>query len=175
MIKKEEKRWYPLLARLPKEECTAAEIGVWKCYLSKTVLAKHSKLILTLVDPWKEVTIPEGRQKLNLDQNDLDKMYDFALSLNIKYPGRCNVIRDYSVNAANTVEDVSLDLVFIDGDHSYNGVIQDIEAWRNKVKPGGWLGGHDYGPRFPGVIGAVNETFGSNVELDTDDTWWIKL
>lgn len=55
--------------------------------------------------------------------------------------------------------DKSLDAVFIDADHEYSSVAQDIDAWRPKIKDGGVLAGHDYTPHFPGLVQAVNERF----------------
>ncbi len=55
--------------------------------------------------------------------------------------------------------DGSLDAVFIDASHEYEDVARDIDAWRGKVKPGGYLAGHDYCLQFPGVIRAVTERF----------------
>ena len=40
-----------------------------------------------------------------------------------------------------------VDLVFIDGDHSYNGAKGDILAWLPNIKPGGIIAVHDYGKR----------------------------
>jgi len=50
----------------------------------------------------------------------------------------------YSIDVAKTVEDGSLDFVYIDGLHDYGSVKQDIAAWWPKVKVGGFIGGHDY-------------------------------
>ena len=45
--------------------------------------------------------------------------------------------------------------MFIDADHSYTGMIQDIQSWLPKIKSGGYLAGHDYD--WPGVLQAVTE------------------
>jgi predicted O-methyltransferase YrrM len=55
-----------------------------------------------------------------------------------------------------------IDLVFIDGDHSYEGCKGDIQAWLPRIKPGGFLVLHDYrkpaGDKpHPGVDQAVDE------------------
>ena len=39
--------------------------------------------------------------------------------------------------------DESIDLLFLDGDHSYEAVLQDFEDWAPKIKPGGLLAMHD--------------------------------
>ena len=52
--------------------------------------------------------------------------------------------------------DKPIDLLFIDGDHSYEGAMEDIENWIPKVKNGGMVIFHDYGS-WNGVTKAVNE------------------
>lgn len=59
-------------------------------------------------------------------------------------------------------------LVWIDGDHRYEGVRADISAW-DWVEPR-WLGGHDYTPDFVGVQRAVHEAFG---ELPRIGSSWL--
>ena len=61
-----------------------------------------------------------------------------------------------SVEAAPELEDGSLDFVFIDANHSYDAVKNDIIAWAPKVRSGGVLCGHDYNS-FPGVQKAVDD------------------
>lgn len=50
----------------------------------------------------------------------------------------------------------AVDLVFIDADHTYEAVKEDIELWKPHVRPGGLLCGHDY-RLFEGVTQAVDE------------------
>lgn len=38
----------------------------------------------------------------------------------------------------------SLDFVYIDGDHFYDRVLEDLTEWSKIVKPGGIISGHDY-------------------------------
>ena len=59
-----------------------------------------------------------------------------------------------------------LDLLFIDGDHSFDGVVADIERWSPLVRPGGHLVFHDavdtggYGTTYPDVQRAVAQVLG---------------
>lgn len=68
--------------------------------------------------------------------------------------------------AAGLVLDGWADFVFVDAGHSYAAVKADIAAWEPKVRAGGWFGGHDYHPKFPGVIRAVDEAFPGAVQLE---------
>lgn len=98
------------------------------------------------------------------------------------------LMRMDSIKAAEIIAPKSLDLVFIDCQHEYEGVKKDIQAWLPKVKDGGIISGHDYDPEnlyIPGLNGvgrAVKEQFGE-VNLDHDDAepegnnhvWWKKV
>lgn len=76
-----------------------------------------------------------------------------------------------TAEAAPLIPDGWADFVFVDAGHSYDAVRTDLEAWERKVKPGGWFGGHDYHPKFPGVIAAVNKRFGDSFELLAGHIW----
>jgi len=65
-----------------------------------------------------------------------------------------------------------LDLVYIDANHEYHNVCEDIELSLKKVKKGGIIGGHDYNLDTPGVIDAVNKYF-ENVRVFSDSSWMV--
>lgn len=67
------------------------------------------------------------------------------------------LIQRFSNEAVSELEDESFDIVFIDGNHSYEYVKRDILDYLPKVKRDGVFLGHDYNPRFDGVIKAVRE------------------
>jgi hypothetical protein len=50
----------------------------------------------------------------------------------------------YSMQAAPLIADGSLGMVYIDAEHSYQSVRDDILLWRPKIRKGGILAGHDY-------------------------------
>lgn len=107
-----------------------AEVGVYLGYYSRVLLDTIPGLELTCIDSW------------NL--NDTRKRaFELAVENLAPYP-KANIIRSTSVEAARSFEDGSLDFVFIDADHSYKAVKEDINAWYPKVRSGGILSGHDY-------------------------------
>lgn len=53
--------------------------------------------------------------------------------------------------------DNSIGAVFLDGDHSKDGIALDINSWYRKIKNGGILSGHDYS--YPDVFDVVNKYF----------------
>lgn len=71
-----------------------------------------------------------------------------------------------SVTASAHYDDNSLDFVWIDGNHDYEAVMDDITAWLPKLKTGGWMGGHDYNhPQHPGVKQACDELIPDHKEI----------
>jgi hypothetical protein len=91
----------------------------------------------------------------------------FASKRLAKYKNRVRFIRKKSQDASKVIKE-QIDFVYIDGDHSYEGVSGDIATWFFKVRDGGIIGGHDYNhPNFPGVKKAVDAL--SNLETERDD------
>ncbi len=67
-----------------------------------------------------------------------------------------------SVEASKAWEDGSIDLIFIDGDHSYEGCMRDIQAWMPKLKADGVMLFHDCDESSPGVLWATAEYYYRN-------------
>jgi hypothetical protein len=145
--------------------------------MSRDLLRKMPNLYLYMIDRWSEYSLKE-KQENNYSgmsekhQDSFDTAYNKALGVNREHPSRSAIMTQDSISASHRFIDKSFDFVFIDGNHSYNAVLADINAWLPKIKPGGWICGHDY-HREP-VMKAVNEIFDC-VELDEDNTWFIKV
>lgn len=178
-------RAHEILTRLNIANPIGAEIGVFTGALSSKLLQENG-LTLYMVDAWtvsdKESPYAKsGDFHAKLTQDEQDKYFEFARK-SVEFAGEnAIIIRKHSVDAAQLVEDGSLDFVFIDADHSYEGCKSDIQAWSPKIKRGGLLSGHDYkNVEYPcfGVDKAVDEFCISNdlpVELGDNFTWFVRL
>jgi len=167
-----------ILSRLPEGPVKGAEIGVFTGALSATLL-KRSDLSLIMVDSWDVGSYvgDSGDFHASMTQAQQDNSFELAKQHTAFAGDRATIIRKRSVDAARDVPDGSLDFVFIDADHSYDGCKADIAAWMPKLKPGGLLSGHDYdNPDFEkfGVKRAVDE-LGLDAELGDNLTWFIRL
>jgi hypothetical protein len=148
-------------------------------------LLEQPGLELIMVDTWKP--FPVGHSYYNgsikiarMSDIELESAYKEAKQRVSSFDNRCRIFRLESADAAQQIFDESVDLVFLDGDHSFEGVTRDLEAWYKKVKEGGYIGGHDYGhPEQGQVEEAVKEWFGiekiKDIELDVNRTWFIKV
>jgi hypothetical protein len=147
-----------------------AEIGVKAGENIANILKACPDFIFYAIDCWdpklKYLTWRKGAQFTH------EKMFDRLVSA---YPDNIIKKKGYSVPMAATIPDGSLDLVFIDGDHSFDGCAIDISTWLPKLKSGGIIAGHDYGhARFPGVKKVVDSFF-PTIELHDDFVWWLKV
>lgn len=91
------------------------------------------------------------------------------------HANRIRVVRAPSVRGARLFEVGSIDRVWIDADHCYTAMMQDIAAWRPLIKRGGCFGGHDYSASFPGLIRAVDEVFGKGHRYADSNSWELTL
>lgn len=96
-----------------------------------------------------------------------------AFELAQTYAERATLLTLTTHDAAVCVVDGSLDFVFIDADHREPAVADDIAQWALKVRAGGWLGGHDYNRKFPGVVQAVDRVFGPAVKTWGGSIWGV--
>ena len=101
------------------------------------------------IDPWEKVEVGNGAF-MALDKREIYRSSIKKVRLNleriIKAEGYDNVtlIHDFSKNAVGRFEDESVDIVLIDGDHSYDAVYEDLSLWFPKVKAGGSMWGDDF-------------------------------
>lgn len=65
--------------------------------------------------------------------------------------------RGYSTEVAVGWNGPPVGLLFVDGEHTYDAVMADVNAWWGKTAPGAWVAFHDYDAKYPGVIEAVDE------------------
>jgi hypothetical protein len=92
--------------------------------------------------------------------------------------GKCVPLNAPSVDGSARLKtmlgDQKIDMVFIDADHEYNMVKQDIQIWRSLLAPNGLLCGHDYHEDWPGVLKAVRELVPNHGYLDGTMIWYAK-
>jgi FkbM family methyltransferase len=141
------------------------EIGVQRALYSAHLLSSWKGSHLISVDPWSEAPSAEYIDIANVKQAEHDRIYADACNRLAAFGSRSTIWRQTSTEAATRVPHHSLDFVYIDARHDYASVIEDLEAWFDKVRPGGVFAGHDYiDGMFPagefGVKSAVDKFFG---------------
>jgi len=151
-----------------------AEIGVHAGRFARRILDIVRPARLHLIDPWKHEPGPQYLQALyggrRRGQAGMDERYRKVRERFTKElrSGQVVIHRDPSHVAVREFEAGYFDWVYIDGNHLYEFVRQDLELYYGKVKQGGWLTGDDYEGRGwwrDGVERAVTEFLSRHPEL----------
>lgn len=115
---------------------------------------------------------------MNLPQPVFDRLAQRVVQRMKPFDNRFELIREDSDQAGQRFKDQSLDFVYLDADHSEQGVWDDLCTWASKIRQGGIIAGHDFGhPDFPGVKRAVQRFFnrlGWPVHQAGHGVWWVK-
>jgi hypothetical protein len=152
-----------------------AEVGVAFGGHAEAILEQTRVARLVGVDPY--LHSPDYDDMLNLPQPDFDCMFWYTIGRLSRFGDRYMHVRSPSIEAVNCISGTA-DFVYIDANHSYEAVKQDILLWLPKIRPGGIVGGHDFAPEFPGVRQAVQELCSQNdleIHLEPASVWWVQL
>lgn len=148
------------------------EIGVFRGASSQLFRSLFPEATLYLVDPWRlsDEYLTKEAGPIARSQDIYERAYQEVV-LRFANDPKTEIIRQTSIEAAKGLPN-NLDLVFIDANHSYPSVKQDIAAWLPKMQKRGILSGHDYDLKgFPGVVRAVDEYFPGQVLIGPGRTW----
>lgn len=123
-----------------------AEIGVLKGEFSAQLLHSCAPQRLHLIDPWEEQTGDYRFDLSNTNQSTQNELHDhvrqtFASEI---AAGQVVLHREYSNKAAPGFADGYFDWIYIDGDHTYKGVTDDLELYAPKLKGTGLILGDDF-------------------------------
>lgn len=165
LTKKERLLLYKLTLSLPKN-AVVVEIGGYlgasSLFLASAIKERRGQVYC--VDTWTNEGMSEGRRDT----------FDEFLKNTEPLKNFISPLRGYSVNVGKTFNR-KVDLLFIDGDHSYEAVKADVEAWLPKVKNEGMVVFHDIG-WAEGVKTAVSEYVNYPLEEHVvDNTYWARI
>lgn len=119
-----------------------AEVGVWLGQFAQ-VLAGTLPEELVLIDPWEGKVSSGNADGNDVKTADLDVIYPQLKQHFGRWPW-VKVERGFSRDVLRKYPDGHFDIIYVDGDHSFEGCLSDLELAYKKVKPGGWICGHDY-------------------------------
>lgn len=158
---------------LPSNPITC-EIGFFKGEFSKEISQVLESSKHLVVDVFSDTNIQSAdKDGNNPAHQDMTLMEAYSKSLGfITIKGTSHDLPD----------DEMMDFIYIDADHNYGWVMQDLENARLKVSKNGYIGGHDYtNEKFPGCYKAVNDfclKYGLEISILTLDgcpSYFIKM
>lgn len=132
----EEKLTLIFLAR--SSDGTFVEIGSYlgssSCFIAEGIRQSGKKSLLYCIDTWQNDAMSEGNRDT----------FGTFLSNTQKYQNIISPLRGWSYDIAKGF-DKKVDFIFIDGDHSYEGVKKDVDIWLPKLNPNALIVLHDIG------------------------------
>lgn len=157
------------------------EIGVQNGRYSKVLCDANPGVEFYGIDPWEDYS----EFAIRCDQEQYNAGYENAKAL---LPENCTLIRKKSMDAVHDFADGYFDFVYIDGNHEFYSVAQDIFWWLRKIRSGGIIAGHDYRRYYPKsfihvyqVVNAYTEAYGIKPWFVTDyevekvrSFFWVK-
>jgi hypothetical protein len=129
-----------------QDDSIIVEIGCWKgkslAYLCTEIINSNKNIKVYAVDTWMGCI---GEQNLYNTFPEVvnNTVYDIFMENMKPFMAVLTPLRMDSIEASALFQDNSIDRVFIDGCHTYEAVLQDIESWLPKIKIKGKIAGHD--------------------------------
>lgn len=112
------------------------EVGVERGVYSETLLKAGLKVIS--IDPW----LAYSGYREHVSQEKLDGFYQETKDRLAPYDS--HIIRATSMEAVKLFKHAQVDFVYIDGNHSFQDVTNDIAEWSKIIRKGGIIAGHDF-------------------------------
>ena len=176
-------RIYPMMLRGIRDLCEwtglqdakLAEVGSYLGCSARLFYQSARFSSITCIDPWTGGYDASDAVSVQLAK---DGASAFAEFLSRTAHIHClRVLRLSSIEAAREFADGSLDMVYIDAEHTYRALKADIAAWRPKLRAGGILAGHDYwsNREFPGINDCVDEVLGGPHARFVDGSWAARV
>ena len=138
------------------------EIGSFKGKSSGFLAAGlKSNARLTCVDTWCNDAMPYDKAA--------DCMPEFLKNMQA-YLGCIAVRRGHSMDIARSWSQ-PIDLLFIDGDHSYESCSSDLTSWFPHLRRGGWIAFHDC--EEDGVARAILEFYPPSMRYSDRKIWSV--
>lgn len=119
------------------------ELGVLRGAFAEHML-RHCPSITRyyMLDPWRH--LDDWNKPSNRDQATFDGFCAEAMARTDFARERRVVLRGKTTEVIDEIPDASLDVAYVDGDHTLRGITIDLIRTYPKVRPGGILGGDDY-------------------------------
>jgi len=122
---------------------SVAELGVYRGDFAKELLEKNQGISgYTMIDPWRNLT--DWNKPANMNDNTFNEYYQETLRKTDFAREKRTILRGKTTEVIGKIENESIDLVYIDGDHTLKGITIDLVCLWPKVKQKGFLMGDDF-------------------------------
>jgi len=182
-----------LIEKVDVKDKVIVEIGSFLGVSTETFLLHEPKKMYA-IDPWGLAGNSTGLAPPEREPNEADHFtedhggwdgVEQKFRDRVKSYQNIEIIKNFSVEAAKNFEEESLDFVYVDGNHEWEHVANDITSWWPKIKVNGYMGGHDFyeTKELCHAIGVENTVYyyfaheghlNNHVEVFSDSSWLFK-
>jgi hypothetical protein len=135
-----------------------AEVGVYRGEFSATILDQCKDIeTYYLIDPWRH--LGSWNKPFNRDDAQFIKIKAEAIANTEFAKQKCIVLQGTTSEVSPKLPESSLDIAYLDGDHTLRGIAIDLIQLWPKVTDGGVIGGDDFRPNVWQHDAAFEPTF----------------
>lgn len=150
---------YRQMVTQAKNDAIFVELGAWKgqsaVYMAEEIKSSGKKINFYAIDTFEGTPYEHDNDKDVINKT----LYQTYIKNIEPVKNYIKTIKGNSNEVHSQFLDNSIDFLFIDADHTYAGVKNDLKNWFPKIKIGGIIAGHDYMEPTCGVRMAVDEFF----------------
>lgn len=154
----------------PEGKVTGVEVGFWKGDFGYKMLEENERLYWIGVDPYFEYGRKARKQPI------WDGIFERVMKKMERFGERFRIIRKPSSEGIKFITE-KVDFVFIDGNHDFDFVYDDIFLYEEIIRKDGIMSGHDYINHVGPVVDKYVKEFGREMFLDASFDpcgvfWW---
>jgi len=146
-----------------------AEIGSYAGESAEIFMSSGKVKNLVCIDPWKNGYDDNDSASSKYPMEEVEASFDLRTK---PFPSIVKM-KMTSEEAARDFGDKYFNLIYIDGKHTFDSVFEDIEIWKPKLMPGGFIAGHDYNNEE--VKRAIWGSIGEPDLICTQNSWIKKI
>ena len=177
-----------LMSQIPVNEISnIVEVGVCKGDNAEWLINRFNPEHIGLVDAWKcfqrkskPFYFDESNEREDVvenyfggniyEQETFDNLYKRVKFRFSDFEEKVKIMKMSSSEASKKYQDKSLDLIYVDADHSYEAVLDDLFYWGSKLRDGGYFVLNDHtinadGTSGYGTVQATNSFIRSHLNL----------
>lgn len=120
-----------------------AELGVHEGLFAERMLRSSAQIDrYYMIDPWRH--LDDWNKPYNTDDATFEGILESAMARTAFASDRRYILRGRTSEVISSIDDDSLDLAYVDGDHTLRGITIDLIQLWPKMKDGGVIGGDDF-------------------------------
>lgn len=155
---------------------TVVEIGSFAGESSEMLARNMPNATIYCIDPWNDMDVDvynTTKEKVNVGGNYKPSLAEDCFDEVASHYSNIVKVKKLSEEAVHDFDQI--DMIYIDGIHTAEYIVKDLDMWISKIVDGGIISGHDYTNGFRDYKIAIYEYFNKVIPLRYPDTSWLHV